>query len=126
MTFLGYIGSILIGLTLGVLGSGGSILTVPVLVYLLHYNPVIATGYSLFIVGFTSLVGASNYMRKQLVDYTTAVLFAVPSFISVYVVRRFFLPLIPEKILSAGSFVMHKDLFIMLIFAAMMIAAGYS
>jgi uncharacterized membrane protein YfcA len=85
MTILGCIGSVLIGLTLGLLGSGGSILTVPVLVYLLHYNPVIATGYSLFIVGATSFVGASNYMRKGLVDYRTALLFAVPSFISVYV-----------------------------------------
>src|SRR5437762_13619841 len=102
MSLLGYIGSILIGLTLGLLGSGGSILTVPVLVYLLHYSPVTATGYSLFIVGFTALIGASTYMRKQLVDYKTAVLFAVPSFISVYVMRRFFLPLIPEKIFSIG------------------------
>ena len=126
LTVLGYIGSILIGLTLGLLGSGGSILTVPVLVYLLHYSPVTATGYSLFIVGFTALVGATNYMRKRLVDYTTAMLFAVPSFISVYIVRRFFLPLVPEKIVEAGSFVLHKDLFIMLIFAVMMIAAGYS
>src|SRR6185369_6837749 len=107
MSVLGYIGSILIGLTLGLLGSGGSILTVPVLVYLLHYSPMMATGYSLFIVGFTSLVGASNYMRKNLVDYKTAVLFAVPSFISVYVVRRFFLPLIPEKILTTGTFILH-------------------
>src|SRR5437764_3176973 len=126
MTVLGYIGSILIGLILGLLGSGGSILTVPVLVYLLHYSPLTATGYSLFIVGFTSLIGASNYMRKRLVDYKTAVLFAVPSFISVYLVRRFFLPLIPEQILTVGSFVLHRDIFIMLIFAVMMIAAAYS
>src|SRR4026209_2474145 len=106
VTPLALFGALAIGLTLGLLGSGGSILTVPVLVYLLHYSPTMATGYSLFIVGFTSLVGASNYMRKNLVDYKTALLFAVPSFISVYVVRRFFLPLIPEKILTTGTFIL--------------------
>ena len=96
MEFFGYVGAVIIGLTLGILGSGGSILTVPVLVYLLHFNPIVATGYSLFIVGLTSLTGAFSYMRKDLVDYRTAIAFALPSFVSVYSVRRFLLPLIPR------------------------------
>jgi uncharacterized membrane protein YfcA len=126
MTLLGYICSIIIGLTLGVLGSGGSILTVPVLVYLLHYNPIVATGYSLFIVGLTSFSGAISYMRKELVDYKTAIAFAVPSFISVYIVRRFLLPLIPNVLFRTENFVLSKEIFIMLVFAFLMVAAAYS
>jgi uncharacterized membrane protein YfcA len=126
MELLGYICSVIIGLTLGVLGSGGSILTVPVLVYLLHFSPMVATGYSLFIVGLTSFTGALSYMKKRLVDYKTAVAFAVPSFVSVYIVRRFLLPLIPSVIFRSGNFILSKDVFIMLVFATLMISAAYS
>src|SRR5436190_2050610 len=119
MAILGYLCSVIIGLTLGLLGSGGSILTVPILVYLMHYNPMVATGYSLFIVGLTSLTGALSYMRKEMVDYKTAIAFALPSFISVYVVRRFVLPLIPSVVFQSKNFVLTKDVSIMLLFAAM-------
>ncbi len=126
MEILGYICSVIIGLTLGVLGSGGSILTVPILVYLMHFNPLVATGYSLFIVGLTSLTGAISYMRKELVDYKTAIAFALPSFVSVFVVRRFILPLIPAVIFRSQNFVLTKETFIMLVFAILMISAAYS
>ena len=126
MEILGYICSVVIGLTLGVLGSGGSILTVPVLVYLMHFNPLVATGYSLFIVGLTSLTGAISYMRKGLVDYKTAVAFALPSFVSVYVVRRFVLPLIPSVVFRSQDFVLTKEVSVMLLFATLMISAAYS
>ena len=126
MVILGYLCSVIIGLTLGLLGSGGSILTVPVLVYLMHYNPLVATGYSLFIVGLTSFIGAVSYMRKDLVDYKTAIAFAVPSFISVYVVRRFLLPLIPPVVFRTDLFFLSKDVFIMLVFAVLMVAAAVS
>jgi len=126
MEILGYICSVIIGLTLGVLGSGGSILTVPVLVYLMHYNPLVATGYSLFIVGLTSISGAFSYMKKDLVDYKTAVVFAVPSFISVYIVRRYILSLIPPVVFHSGNFVLKKEVLIMLVFGVLMISAAYS
>lgn len=126
MVALGYACAVVIGLTLGVLGSGGSILTVPVLVYLMHFSPVIATGYSLFIVGLTSLSGTISYMRKGLVDYKTAIAFALPSFVSVYIVRRFLLPLIPHVILQTNSFILTKDIFIMLVFGILMISAAVS
>src|ERR1043165_8020178 len=112
MVVLGFICSVIIGLTLGVLGSGGSILTVPVLVYLMHYNPIVATGYSLFIVGLTSLTGAISYMRKNLVDYKTAIAFALPSFVSVYIVRRFVLSLIPNVVFRFRDFLMTKEILI--------------
>ena len=74
----GFAAAIFIGISLGLIGGGGSILTVPVLVYILGVNPVLATAYSLFVVGSTSLVGAVTYMKKGLVNYKTALVFAVP------------------------------------------------
>src|SRR5688572_12032626 len=101
---LAYIASVFIGISLGLIGGGGSILTVPVLVYLLGFAPVAACGYSLFVVGTTSLVGAGNYMRHQLVDYKTAAIFALPSFLTVYLTRKFIVPVIPEVLFTSGQF----------------------
>jgi uncharacterized membrane protein YfcA len=123
---LGYIGALLVGLTLGLLGGGGSILTVPILVYLLGTNPVLATAYSLFVVGSTSLVGAIRNMAKGMVDIKIAVVFAVPAFIAVYLTRRFLVPAIPDEIFTVGNFTLTKDLGIMLFFALIMLAASYS
>ena len=64
MEIVGYIASLLIGISLGLIGGGGSILTVPVLVYLFGLQPLVATSYSLFVVGSTSLVGAINNFKK--------------------------------------------------------------
>lgn len=123
---LGYFGALLIGVVLGLMGGGGSILTVPVLVYLLSVDPVTATAYSLFVVGTSSLVGALQNIKKQLVDLRTAAVFAVPSFIAVYVTRKYFVPAIPEEILSIGGFLITKDTGIMLFFAAIMVMASFS
>ena len=81
---LGYFGALIIGIVLGLIGGGGSILTVPILVYLLYINPVTATAYSLFVVGVSALVGAFRNMQKGLVDFRTAIVFAIPAFIAVY------------------------------------------
>lgn len=126
MELLSYAGAVLIGVSLGLIGAGGSILTVPVLVYGLHVPPVLATAYSLFIVGLTSLVGAFNYMQRGLVNYRTAVVFAIPSLIAVYLTRRFLLPMIPEQVLQIGGFQLSKDIAIMVLFGAFMVAASVS
>lgn len=126
MELLGYLAAILIGVSLGLIGGGGSILTVPVLVYLLHVEPVTATAYSLFIVGLTSLFGSAAYMKKNLVSYKTAIVFSIPSFIAVYVTRKFILPAIPEILLTIGDFELTKNLFVMLLFAILMIFASIS
>lgn len=126
MEILGYIGALLIGLVLGLIGGGGSILTVPILVYALTLNPVIATGYSLFVVGTTSLVGAVKNMAKGMVDYRTAIIFSIPAFIAVYLTRAFLIPAIPEKLFQIGDFLMTKNLAIMLFFAIIMLLASIS
>lgn len=123
---IGYLGAILIGLSLGLIGGGGSILTVPVLVYLLGINPVLATAYSLFVVGSTSLIGSFTYMKKELVSYKTAVVFAVPSFIAVFLTRMYLVPAIPQKLISFDGFVLTKDIAVMVFFAIIMILASVS
>lgn len=123
---LGYIGALLIGVTLGLIGGGGSILTVPILVYLLYINPVTATAYSLFIVGITSLVGAINNIKKGLVDIRTAVVFAVPALIAVYATRKFLVPAIPEELFSVAGFTITKNIAIMVFFAIIMLLASVS
>lgn len=126
MVILGYLFAILIGLTLGLIGGGGSILTVPVLVYLLHLSPITSTAYSLFVVGSTSLAGAVSYFRKKQLCYRAAIAFSIPSFISVFLTRRFLVPLLPDKIAEYSGVVLNKEVLIMFAFAILMIASSYS
>lgn len=122
----GYVGALLIGVVLGLIGGGGSILTVPILVYALSLNPVIATAYSLFVVGSTSLVGAIQNMRKGMVDFKTAIIFAIPAFIAVYLTRAFLIPAIPDDFFQVKDFVVTKNLALMLFFAGIMLLASIS
>jgi len=122
----GYIGALCIGLILGLTGGGGSILTVPLLVYVLIIDPVIATAYSLFIVGVTSAFGATQNYFKGLVDLKTGILFAVPSFTTVFLTRKFILPKIPDVIIETNSIILTKDTFLMGFFAIIMLFASYS
>ena len=120
----GFLASLGIGLSLGLIGGGGSILTVPVLVYLFHLDPLLATSYSLFIVGSTSAVGAVPYFRQQLIDFRSAVYFGIPSIISVFLTRHYILDLIPEQLVQLGEFTLSKDMAIMLLFAVLMFFAA--
>lgn len=123
---LGYLGALVIGVVLGLIGGGGSILTVPVLVYLLYINPVTATAYSLFVVGASALVGAIKNMQKGLVDLRTAIVFSIPAFIAVYLTRKFLVPAIPEHVVSIADFEITKNIAIMVFFALIMLFASYS
>ena len=123
---LGYIGALIIGLVLGLIGGGGSILTVPILVYALSLNPVMGTAYSLFVVGITSLVGAIKNLMKGMVDIKTAIIFAIPAFIAVYLTRAFLIPARPEELFQIGNFMVTKNLAIMLFFAIIMLLASVS
>jgi len=118
--------ALVVGLTLGLLGGGGSILTVPVFVYLLGIDPVQATGYSLFVVGLSSLVGSYTYFKKDLIDLKTAAVFGAPAIATVYLTRKFLLPIIPSELFAVGDFMLTKNIAIMVLFALLMIAASYS
>ncbi|MCF7561457.1 sulfite exporter TauE/SafE family protein [Sabulilitoribacter multivorans] len=123
---LGYIGALIVGLVLGLIGGGGSILTVPLLVYLLGYNPVVATAYSLFVVGTSSMVGTFQKYKEGLVEIKTGLAFSFPSFIAVYLSRRYLVPAIPNTILNLGNYQLTKEMFIMIIFAIIMLLASVS
>ena len=125
MEILGYVGALFIGLVLGLTGGGGSILTVPILVYLMGISPVTATAYSLFIVGTTSTFGAIQNYRKNLVDIKNGFIFAIPSFIAVYLTRNFIVPRIPEIIIESPILI-TKNTFLMLFFAVIMIFGALS
>jgi hypothetical protein len=126
MEIIGYLASILIGISLGLIGGGGSILTIPILVYIFHVNPRLATTYSLFIVGFTAAIGSIKHYQLGNLKFQSAIPFAIPSLVSIIVVRKFLMPNIPEIIFSIGSFSITKDIFIMLIFSVLMMMASYS
>jgi uncharacterized membrane protein YfcA len=121
MHFIGYIAAMLIGISLGLLGSGGSILTVPIMVYLMNISPVDATGYSLFVVGITSATGGATYIRKRLVNFRTALIFAIPSIISVFLTRKYLLNAVPQTIIISSSFTLTKDILILIVFSVLMV-----
>jgi len=126
MEVFGYFGALAIGLILGLTGGGGSILTVPLLVYVLGYNPVTATAYSLFIVGTTSAFGAAQNYRKGFVDVKKGILFAIPSFTTVYLTRKYIVPAIPDVLLKTDFFSVSKEMFLMVLFATIMFFAALS
>jgi uncharacterized protein len=126
MEIIGFVASVCIGISLGLIGGGGSILTVPVLVYLFAVDAVAATAHSLFIVGITSIVGSVSYLTKGLVHIKTAVIFGTPSVVAVFVTRSSILPAIPQEVASIGGSVVTKSMLMMVLFAVLMIGASYN
>jgi uncharacterized membrane protein YfcA len=126
MAIIGYLASLIIGVSLGLIGGGGSILTVPVLVYLFGVDPVMATAYSLFIVGSTSLVGSFPKYKNGEINFRTAIIFGIPSIIAVYATRAFIVPAIPTEVFHVGAWLITKPLMMMMLFAILMVFASVS
>ena len=122
----GFAATILAGATMGLIGGGGSILTVPILVYLLEIPPVLATGYSLFVVGLSALVGSVNYFKLGLVNLKAGTIFAIPAFVGVFLARKYLVPALPVEIFNLGNLVVGRDLIVMGVFATVMILASVS
>ncbi len=126
LEIFGLAGALLIGISLGLIGGGGSILTVPILVYFMGVEASeYAPAYSLFIVGATSLIGSSQKYREGLVDVRTFLVFGIPSIIAVYFTRHNLVPSIPDEIMI-GDYGMSKRFLVMGVFAVLMIVASYS
>lgn len=121
---IGYFFSGLIGVSLGLIGGGGSIITVPLLVYIFHIEPTLATAYSLIIVGATSLVGGVRNAVHKLVNFKIAFLFSIPSLIAIYIMRHMVLPHAPATIFLTSSFSMSKDFIVMIFFSLIMVIAS--
>lgn len=126
MEILMYSTALLVGLLLGFVGGGGSILAVPIFVYIFGIDPVLATAYSLFVVGATSVVGTMRYYKLNLVDIKTGIIFGIPAIISVFITRKFLIPAIPNHLFSLGTFEMTKATAIMIFFGIIMLLASYS
>lgn len=126
MEIIGYLASICIGLILGLLGGGGSILSIPILVYLFHIDIVLASAYSLFIVGITSLVGSIPKYKEDLINVRTGVLFGFPSIISIFITRKWIVPAIPDIIWQGDSLILTKRLLLLGLFAVLMALASIS
>ena len=116
---------LVIGLILGLIGGGGSLLGVPVLVYVMGVAPELATTYSLFIVGITALVGAVSYLRKGEISAEAILQFALASVITVFCMRRLVMPAIPSEFELLGV-TCDKQLVIMIVFALLILSASYS
>lgn len=126
MELFGYIASIGIGLILGILGGGGSILSIPILVYLFHVDAVMASAYSLFIVGITSMVGAIPKYKEQMVNLRTGFLFGIPSIVSIFITRRWVVPAIPDTVIQTEGFLLSKRVLLLGLFAVLMVLASVS
>lgn len=126
LTIFGLLASTVIGISLGLIGGGGSILTVPVLVYLFNVDPVLATAYSLFIVGLSSLVGAFPKYKAGMIDLKTALVFGVPSIVAVFLTRKVLVPAIPATLFELAGVSVTKALAMMILFAVLMVAASVS
>lgn len=124
METIGYLSSALIGISLGLIGGGGSILTVPVMVYLFGVNPLLATSYSLFIVGSTSMVGAYKNFKNGLINVNTAMLFGASSIITVFITRKFIITAIPEHLFVIGKLEVTAGIMTMILFAILMLLAA--
>jgi len=122
----GYLAALLIGISLGLIGGGGSILTLPILTYMFNIDAKTGTAYSLFIVGMAALVGGLKMAKQGLVDYKTLVIFAIPALISVYFTRAYLVPRIPEHLFTISGFEVSGDVGIMLFFAIIMLLASVS
>ena len=115
---------VLVGISLGLIGGGGSVLTVPILVYFMGVNPLLATSYSLFIVGSTSMVGAVINYRKGFVCLHTALLFGLASITTVFLTRKILLPAIPSVVFSSAQIQITKSTATMVLFALLMLVAA--
>jgi uncharacterized membrane protein YfcA len=126
MEIIGYVASVFVGVILGLLGGGGSILSIPILVYLFHVEPVLASAYSLFIVGVTSFFGAIPKYREHLVNVRTGIVFGIPSIVTIFTTRKWIVPAIPDVIATFSSFTLTKRVLLLGIFGLLMIIASIS
>lgn len=99
---LGAVLALLIGLSLGLLGGGGSILTLPILVYVLGIAPKTAIASSLFVVGITSLVSVAPHALAGRVHFRVGILFALPAMATAWIASTWLAPHIDARFLLGG------------------------
>ena len=123
MFALGLIASFIMGTVLSLLGAGGSILTLPILVYLFNISVLDATSYSLLLVGLTALFSFLVYFNRNLVNLRVGIVFGIPSIIGVIIARKILVPYLPENFLLL-NFTISKSFIIMFIFSILMLVSA--
>lgn len=126
MEVLGYIMALLIGLSLGLIGGGGSVLAVPVLAYLFKFDEQVATAYSLFVVGSAALVGGLRQNQNKNVDWQTALVFGIPAIVGVWVIRHYVIPELPNILFTVGTFEFTRRMGMFGLFSILMLLAAKS
>ena len=123
---IGYFGALTIGVVIGLFGGGGSILAVPVFVYLFHLNPILATSYSLFVVGCSAAVGTLINIKKKLIEFQTVLVFTIPALGSVLLTRRYLITNLPDVVFESDLVLITKEIALMLIFSLVIIVSALS
>jgi uncharacterized membrane protein YfcA len=123
---IGYLLALLIGVVLGLLGGGGAILMVPVMVYVMGIEPVIASANSLFVVGLSSLAGAIPYYRSRQIEWSVLWLYGLCSLLAVFLTRWLLVPALPDPLLNVGGWHLQKSSGLMLLFALVMLQSARS
>ena len=124
MEVFGYFASFGVGLILGMIGSGGSILSIPILVYLFSFDVVLSTAYSLFIVGVTSIIGTVQRHRDKMVNFTVGILFGIPSLTTIFITRKWIVPSIPDVLYQSEHFILSRRLLLLGSLSCFMILAA--
>lgn len=126
MEIAGYIGALLIGLVMGLTGSGGSILSVPILAYLFNYDEKTATAYSLFIVGVTAAVGCFRVIKEKMINTQLILYFGLPAIFGILMSRRLILPYLPDELFEIFGFHVSRRMFVFGLFGCLMLLAFYT
>jgi len=117
---LGYLGAVLVGLVLGLLGGGGAAVSIPILVYAFAVPASIATGYSLLIVAFTAMLGSIQNLRRGLIRFRALLYCGLPALVAIYIMRRLLIHSIPDTFFKLSTFTLTKNSFILLLLAFFM------
>lgn len=110
---------ILVGIIIWLVGGGGGIFAIPTLVYGFHIDPLLATFYSMIIVGSTSVIG--TFLAHNRISWKTGFHFAIPSIIITVLTRRYILPTLPEHL-----WILEKSTYLLILFTFIMFASGCS
>lgn len=124
---IGYFLSVIIGLSVGLLGGGGAILAVPMLVYFFNVDAEIATGYSLVIVAISSVL---SIWQKRGIDGNFSLKiflqFGLPSILMIYFTKAIFVPQIPNLLIFSPKIILTKNMFLMMVFSVILLLSSIS
>jgi uncharacterized membrane protein YfcA len=126
MDVAGYFMALIIGVSLGLIGGGGSILAVPVFAYMFYLDEKVATAYSLFVVGFAALIGGLRQHGSKNVDWRTAIVFGIPAIIGVWLIRHYVIPILPDVLFAIDEFEFTRRMGMFGLFAILMVWAAIS